>query len=69
MTQFLADIELLMVDEHIRSAMSKLPDALVEQAEELSPSLFSIITESDVAANVMVYYAIHGKFLNSFLNF
>lgn len=60
-TQFLPDIEMLMVDEQIRSLTQKLPDSLVESAEDIPASLHNMVAEYETAAYIISYYASHGK--------
>ncbi|XP_067933614.1 negative elongation factor B-like isoform X2 [Watersipora subatra] len=58
-TQFLPAIESLMVDEQIRSHSQRLPDAVVESAEDIPSTLHKTITDNETAAYIMVYYASH----------
>lgn len=60
MTQFLPDIESLIMDEQIRSLTQKLPDGIAESAEDIPTSLHNMIAESEAAAYIMTYYASHG---------
>ena len=61
-TQFLPDIESLMVDEQIRAMTQRLPDGMAESAEDIPTSLHNIIAESETAAYIMTYYASHGTY-------
>lgn len=59
-TQFLPAVESLMLDEQIRAHAQRLPDALVESAEDIPSTLHKMITEDETVAYIMVYYASHG---------
>ena len=53
-----------MLDEQIRSHTHKLPDSVVEAAEDIPSSLHNLITDNETAAYIMTYYASHGMFMS-----
>ena len=61
MTQFLPEVQSLVMDEQLRSLTSKLPDMSMESAEDVPTSIHKAIMDSECAAYIMVYFSSHGN--------